>query len=495
MRALAVVLTQLLIASLLTPVAGSAAETLSQPSDSPLVTFRILFETGAASDPEGKEGVAALTAAMLSKGGTATMSYNQIVESLFPMAASLSAQVDKEMTVFGGTTHIENLERYYSLLRSMLLEPGWREDDFRRLKDEALNFLRIQLRANNEEELCKEFLFLNIFDSHPYGHHNSGTLSSLEKMTLDDVEAFYRQNYRRENVVIGLAGGYSDGFAKRVESDFDALPAGRPDPVPLPALARPSGLRVKIIEKDTRGTHIAFGFPIPVTRSSPDWPALKLVQSYFGQHRSSKSHLFQRIREVRGMNYGDYAYIEYFPRGMFQFRPDPNLARRQQIFHVWIRPVEPNNGMFALRTALYELDKLVTEGLDQEDFDSTRRFLSKYVNLLTQTQSSGLGYALDSRFYKIPGFNSYLKDGLKSLTLAKVNQVIGKYLRSADLDVVIVTKDAQAMKQAILSRRASTIEYASPPPQAVLDEDKRIGRYPLDAALVEIIPVETVFAN
>ena len=321
MRALAV-----LLALLLTPVAGSAAETLSQPSDSPLVTFRILFETGAASDPEGKQGVAALTAAMLSKGGTATMTYNQIVESLFPMAASLSAQVDKEMTVFGGTTHIENLERYYSLLRSMLLEPGWREDDFRRLKDEALNFLRIQLRANNEEELCKEFLFLNIFENHPYGHHNSGTLSSLEKLTLEDVKAFYRQNYRRGNLVIGLAGGYPDGFAKRVESDFDVLPAGRPDPVPLPAPARPSGLRVKIIEKDTRGTHIAFGFPIPVTRSSPDWPALKLVQSYFGQHRSSKSHLFQRIREVRGMNYGDYAYIEYFPRGMFQFRPDPNLA-------------------------------------------------------------------------------------------------------------------------------------------------------------------------
>ena len=157
--------------------------------------------------------------------------------------------------------------------------------------------------------------------------------------------------------------------------------------------------------------------------------------------------------------------------------------------------MQPNNGMFALRTALYELDKLVTEGLDQEDFDSTRRFLSKYVNLLTQTQSSGLGYALDSRFYKIPGFNSYLKDGLESLTLEKVNQVLGKYLRSADFDVVVVTKDAQAMKQAILSRRASTIQYASPPPQAVLDEDKRIGRYPLDAASVEIIPVETVFAN
>ena len=66
------------------------------------------------------------------------------------------------------------------------------------------------------------------------------------------------------------------------------------------------------------------------------------------------------------MNYGDYAYIEYFPRGMFQFNPDPNLGRRQQIFHIWIRPVEPQNGVFALRIALYELDKLVREGMSEE---------------------------------------------------------------------------------------------------------------------------------
>ena len=55
------------------------------------------------------------------------------------------------------------------------------------------------------------------------------------------------------------------------------------------------------------------------------------------------------------MNYGDYAYIEAFPRGMFQFFPDPNIARRAQLFEVWIRPVVPENGPMALRIALHEL--------------------------------------------------------------------------------------------------------------------------------------------
>ena len=466
---------------------------LALQNEGPLITFRILFHAGSASDPPGKQGLAALTAAMLSKGGSKDMAYDEIVEALFPMAASLSAQVGKEMTVFEGTTHAENLDRYYGIVRSMLLDPGWREDDFQRLKDEAVNFLRIGLRSNNEEELGKEFLYTRIYQNHPYGWHNSGTIASLEKLTIDDLKSFYQQRYTAGNVVAGLAGGYPNGFAEKVAVDFSKLPRGKPEPVPLPTPQAPQNLRIKIIEKDTRGTHIALGFAIHVNRSSQDWTALKLVQSYLGQHRSSKSRLYQRIREVRGMNYGDYAYIEYFPRGMFQFHPDPNLGRRQQIFHIWIRPVEARNGMFALRIALHELDKLVKEGLSREQFESTRLFLSKYVNLLTQTQSDQLGYALDSKYYGIADFNQFLKDGLQKLSVERVNQAIRKHLRSNDLDVVVITKDAQGFKKALSSRRPSTIEYVSPKPKEILDEDKLIGNYKLAIGSVEIVPVNTIF--
>jgi zinc protease len=470
---------------------------LEVENESPLVTFRILFHTGAASDPAGKQGLSALTAAMLSKGGSREMSYDEIVEAFFPMASSVSAQVDKEMTVFEGTTHVENLDRYYGIVRGMLLDPGWREDDFTRLKDEAVNFLRIGLRGNNEEELGKEFLYTRIYQDHPYGWHNSGTVASLERLTIDDLKAFYQERYTAGNVVVGLAGGYPEGFAKQVAADFSKLPKGesgaQPEAVALPTPRAPGKLNIKIIEKDTRGTHIALGFAIHVNRSSPDWPALKLAQSYLGQHRSSKGRLFQRIREVRGMNYGDYAYIEYFPRGMFQFQPDPNLGRRQQIFHMWIRPVEPRNGVFALRIALYELDKLVREGMPEEAFESTRLFLSKYVNLVTQTQSEQLGYALDSDYYGISDFNGFLKDALAKLTVEQVNQAIRKHLRSSDLDIVVITKDAEGFKKGLSSRRPSKIEYVSPKSKDILDEDKLIGKYKLDVGSVEIIPAGTIF--
>ncbi len=465
------------------------------PNRSPLVTFRIVFMTGAASDPKGKEGVAALTAAMLAEGGTRTMTYEQIVEAMYPIATSFSSQIDKEMTVFTGTTHADNLDKYYGLISQMLLDPGFRTDDFTRLKSDATNFLKVSLRESNDEELGKEYLYNIIYDGHPYEHHNIGTISSLEKLTLDDVREFYKANYTRGNIVLGLAGGYPKSLPERVEADFAKLPAGQSKKIEFEVPKLASGMRISIIKRETRATALSLGFPINVTRAAKDWPALAVVTSYFGQHRSSNSHLYQKLREARGLNYGDYAYIEYFPRGMFRFTPDPNLGRTSQIFQIWIRPVVPENGHFVLRAAIYEYDKLLRDGMSKEAFEATREFLGKYNNILTQTQDAQLGYALDSRYYNIPDYVSYMREQLAKLTLEDVNNAIQKYLKSDAMLIVIITKDAKGLRDAITSNEPSPITYNSAKPKEITDEDKVIENYKIDVKPedVVIVPVEKVF--
>jgi zinc protease len=473
----------------------SDVATLFQSNRSPLITFRILFKTGSADDPSGKEGLAALTASMLAKGGSHALAYEQILDAMYPLATSVDAQVDKEMTVFTGSTHRDNLDRFYQLIRQMLLEPGFREEDFTRLKTEALNYLKVSLREANDEELGKEELYHVIYRGHPYGHHNVGTVGALEKLTLDDVRVFAREHYRRDNVVLGLVGQYPAAFPDKFRSDFSTLPPGSAKPLALPMPKVDPGLHIEVVQRETRSTAISLGFPIDVIRGNPDWPALALANSFFGQHRSSNSHLYQRLREARGLNYGDYSYIEYFPRGMFQFHPDPNLARHQEIFQIWIRPVEPQNGLFALRAALYEYDKLVREGLSQEAFEATREFLSKDVNVLLQTQDARLGYALDSQFYGIGPFDEYLRSALAKLTLADVNQAIRRHLKSDQMRVVIVTKDAQGLRDGILRDQPSPITYNSPKPKDILEEDKLISAWhiPVKPEALTIRPVTEVF--
>src|SRR6266567_5427625 len=162
---------------------------------------------------------------------------------------------------------------------------------------------------------------------------------------------------------------------------------------------------------------------------------------------------------------------------MFQFQPDPNLGRQQQIFQIWIRPVEPQKGHFVLRAALYEYDKLVREGMSKEAFESTREFLSKYANVLIATQDAQLGYALDSRYYKIANFPGYMREQLAKLTLDDVNRAIQQYLKSDSMRIAIVTKDADGLRAAILSNKISPITYNAPTPKELTDEDKIIEAY------------------
>ena len=485
----------------LSPLAASGRSqskniaTVLLPNRSPLVTFRVVFMTGAAADPKGKEGVAALTAAMLSEGGSAKMSYEEIVEAMYPMATSFNSQIDKEMTVFSGTTHLDNLEKYYGLISQMLLDPGFRADDFTRLRRDAVNFLKVSLREGNDEELGKEYLYNILYDGHAYEHHNIGTIGSLEKLTLDDVRSFYKANYTQANMVLGLAGGYPKDFPARIETDFAKLASGQANKKKFETPKLAPGLDIFIVKRETRATALSLGFPITLTRADKDWPALAVAASYFGQHRSSNSYLYQKLRESRGLNYGDYAYIEYFPRGMFQFTPDPNLGRTTQIFQIWIRPVTPENGHFVLRAALYEYDKLVREGMSKEAFEASREFLTKYNNILTQTQDAQLGYALDSRYYNISDYVSYMRGQLAKLTLEDVNNAIRKHLKSESMRVVIITKDAEGLREAIISNRISPITYNSPKPKEITDEDKVIENYKLNvkAENVVVVPVEKVF--
>ena len=477
------------------PLRARPSQEVLLPSRSPLVTFRLMFTAGAADDPRGKEGVAALTASMLAQGGSRQMSYEQISEAFYPMAAGFGSQTDKEMIVFTGTIHQDNLERYYGIIRQMLLDPGFRDEDFTRLKTDALNFLSKTLREANDEELGKEHLYNVIYAGHPYGHHNLGRVSALETITIQDVRDFYAEHFTRANLVLGLAGGYPANFPARVKSDFAKLPAGRPTPNNFFTPKLEAGTHIEIIKRDTRSTAFSLGFPINATRADKDWPALAVVASYFGQHRSSNSYLYARLREARGLNYGDYAYVEYFPAGMFRFEPAPNLGRQQQIFQIWIRPVEPQNAHFTLRATLYEFDKLVRDGMSRETFEATREFLSKYANILTATQDARLGYALDSRYYKIGDFTTHMRQRLAALTLEDVNRAIKQYLQTNRMRIVVVTKDAEGLRDAILDGRPSPITYTAPKPPDILEEDKVIQTYPVavEKANVRVVPVERVF--
>jgi zinc protease len=473
---------------------------------SPFIAFNIWIHCGSQNDPVGKEGLASLTAAFLTDSGTRNNSYEEIRNKLYPMAADYNASVDKEMTNFTGRIYKDNLEAYYSIFKDAVLAPAFDPGDFQRVKTQTMNYLRQTRRFSNDEELSKELLYHEIYLDTPYAHPAEGYVTTVGSITLEDVKSFYRKYYTRDNITVAVGGGFPAGFKRRVRDDFDALPSGEISPVPKPEPAAIDGIHVLLVEKDTNSSPVSFGYPFQLHRGDADFYAMMLFNSSMGEHRNSFARLYQVIRETRGINYGDYCYIEAYPRGYETQVPPVNVSRRSQIFEVWLRPIaatSPGNlhdrTLFTIRTAMREFKKVIDEGMGPERFDETRRFLKDYVVNFGATVSRRLAYRVDDAFYKIPdpGFLDSIRPGLDNLTLDQVNAAINRYIQMQNLWIVVITRDAEGFKKLLLSGEPTTISYPGPQPETVLEEDKLIAVYsiPVREENIKIIDINDVFES
>ena len=478
--------------------ASAAPPVLMSVAQDPNVAFKIWFKVGSQDDPPGKPGLAALTGALLSGGGTTTRAYDEILAALYPLAASYDVSTDKEMTVFTGVTHRDNVGAFYPLFIEALLSPGFREDDFNRLRDNAVNAIEKELRYSSDEELGKATLYEQAWKGTPYAHLDQGTVESLKAITLQDVKDFWTAHFTAQNAVIGLGGAYDEGLPARLLADLARLPSGAPAVTPAPQAPAISGRHVTIVEKPGQSTAISFGAPIDVRRGSREWYALAIANSWLGEHRNSSSHLYQVIREARGMNYGDYSYIEAYPHGGQRSMPPTGVGRRQQLFEVWVRPVKEPQALFALRAALREVELLNKNGLTQEQFDFTRKFLKNYVLHYAETTEERLGYALDDRYYALPapGHLETFQQMMDTITLEECNAAIRKWMQADNLQIAIVTEHAADLAQALAADAPSPMDYAGiEKPADVLEADTVIESWPLKvpASNITIVPVDAMF--
>ena len=464
-------------------------------SDSPLVAVRVVFRTGSQDDPPGKAGLASLTATVMAEGATQAKTYPEIIDALYPIAGDVRVQVGKEMTTFYGTIHRDNLARYAALLEDAILLPKFAEDDFQRHRRDAIDEISKSLRGNDDEELGKESLNVMLYGGTPYGHPQEGTVEGLKSISVDDVKAFYRTHFTRDRLTVGLAGGYPSSFADAFPGAFDALPAAGAPTVALPPQKPLDRTSVLIVEKDARANAVSIGAPIDLTRSDDDFYPLYVANSYLGEHRTFSGALMTQLRIVRGLNYGDYSYIENFVQEGGSTFPVPNIARRQQYFSIWIRPVVPDNTWFAVRAALYQLDRLERDGIPEKDFEETRKFLETYNKLWTQNASRRLGYAIDAKYYG-KDVQRELARRLPSMTKAEVDAAVKRHLPQGAFAIAVVTDHAAKFKDELLAGGATPIRYdTAGTPEAVLTEDKTIEKFPIAVKPgdVKVVPASEMF--
>jgi zinc protease len=481
------------------PAAELPAERFRVESSArPVVELRIVFEAGSADDPRGREGLTALTVATMLEGRAGTLSYAERERRMFPMAAEIRGNVERQQTVFAARVHRDHLAKFYPLLRDVLLSPAFDAADFERIRARSLSALTQELRGADDEQLGKEVLQAMVFEQHPFGFPELGTEHGILASSAHDARAQWERVLCARRVRAVVSGAIDDVTATALRRDLASLAGeacSEAQQVASPVV--PKARRLWVVDKpEAQSVAISMGMPLAVNRSHPDYPALMLAAAYFGQHRTFAGRLMQRLRADRGLNYGDYAYAEHFVQDGWSRFPAPNVARQQQYFSMWLRPVPLDKAHFALRMGVRELEMLVQTGLGEDEFARIQRFAERYFALFAQTEQQRLGNLLDDAFYGVEGPHlDKLCAAIRGLTREQVNGAIRRHIHPDQLQIALVAPKASDLVEAIVSATPSPITYPADKPADILAEDKLIEVHPVGVqrSHVRVIPLDQVF--
>lgn len=488
---------------------------LNMPTSNKVVV-KVRFRNGSIIDPADKLGLTAATAALMTQGGAGGRGYAEIQDILHPWAAGYFALVDKEVTTFTFQVPANFVDEFYPVMRDVLLKPNFDEADFSRVMKQQQNYVDQTIRASSDEDYSKMALEHLLFRGGNMAHMKQGNSATVANITLDDIKAHYANAFTRHNVEIGLAGNYTDAFRDRLKEDLTGL-SDAEFTAGVPSRANtPDGMVVEIIAKDGAfGSAIFTGAPLGITRADDEFAALMIANSWMGEHRKSYSRLYQKIREARSMNYGDYSYIEWYQAGgQFQLPPS-GVPRSSNYWSIWIRPVQIakqlreqyeelsdvtiGHAHYALRMAIKEFDAIIKHGMSEKDFEATRTFLRSYSKLYAQSPAEQLGWLMDSRFYGRSNYLAELDELLANTTLEAVNAALRKHWQTDNLYVTIVTdtSEAQPLADSLINNTPSPMSYSNLVAAGLSDEikaeDELVASYPLNVKSVTIIESADTF--
>jgi len=420
-------------------------------SRAPLVTIRVMIAHGSTSDPAGKEGLANLTSDAVTDGGyrgpNGIVTKEQLAELTNPWGSGARPSVftTARATTFFFTAPREVIGRYVTeVLRPMLTAPQFKAEELERLKNETLSQIS-SLRSEDLENLGLAAIDQYVLAGTGYAHHTVGRETTVPTITRDDVMRFYRDFYRPENAIVGV----STNDPAVVDPIREAVRAmNRDATTPSPQVAQPqpqsfTGRHALVIEEpNAPAASVHFGFPLTVNRTHPDYWPLYIANVWLGTHRDGFGQLYQKIREERGYNYGNYSYLEYWSGRSSNLFQVFNQPREQQYFSIWVRPVKHEHAVHLMKATTYELEQMIRNGLTAQQVEESKgKARVLYLNL-GETVPRLIGARVDDAFYGVQSGGGFLDsyiDAINRVTPQQVNDAIRRHLSADNVKYVVVT--------------------------------------------------------
>lgn len=281
---------------------------VSEKHDLPLVSFSITFLGGADQfEPARREGVASLTAAMLSEG-TRTRDGEALSNALQLLGTSVNASVGGESGSIGFVSTTSKFPATLDILVDMLVNSTFPEASLERLRGQRLVALT-QAKAQPGAIASRVFPRIVFGDGHPYGR--VVTEASIKAITRADVTAFHTSFFQPGRALVTVVGDVSAATVKPViEKALGPWPKGGEKPsFAFPPVSEPKATSIFLVDKPGAAqSTFAIGRPGP-SRDTPDYFALQVMNTMLGG--MFQSRLNANIREEKGYSYGVSSAFAY----------------------------------------------------------------------------------------------------------------------------------------------------------------------------------------
>jgi zinc protease len=396
--------------------------------EQPAVSMRLLVGAGAAQDPEGKTGVASLTASLLDQG-TTTRSAAEIADQIDTIGGALGTGSGNDLTFVNAIAMKDSFGLVMDLLADVVRNPAFAPEEIDRQKQQVTSSLQVN---DNDPDYVASVLFDRlVYGFHPYGLPSSGTSATLQRIAREDLQAFHKRYFVPNHMILAIVGDVTSeeafAAAERVFGKWPRADVAAPKPIDPPPPTR----RVVVVDKpDAVQTEIRMGM-LAIPRKHPDYLAFDLAVKVLGGEGANRLH--NVLRSERGLTYGASADTE---------------ARKEAGDFVAETDTRTETTGEVLRLMIDEFSRLQRERPFERELSGAQAYLAGSFPLTIETPNDIATEVLNVLFYELPVEEiGTFPRRVQAVTPDDILRVARQYVRPDRLSIVLVGNAAGFIPQ------------------------------------------------
>ncbi len=268
------------------------------------VSIGVWIKSGSRDESKEANGMAHFLEHMLFKG-TERRSAREIARSLESVGGYLNAFTSKEQTCYYAEILDNQISKAVDVLSDMICHSVFAPKEMEKERQVILD--EIDSVEDSPDDLVQDIFVEKLYPDHSLGLPILGSKSSVNRVTRELLIEFYQKFYSSDNILIAAAGNIEhDRLVDLCEIKFQLTSNNESNA----SQSSPQiGQGEYLLSRQINQAHICLG-----TSALPYNHHLKyellLLNTMLGVGMGSR--LFQNIRELHGVAYSVYSFVDFF---------------------------------------------------------------------------------------------------------------------------------------------------------------------------------------